>query len=456
MHRSLKDRGGASWMSSDPRILVAAGLLIAAVCFGGGGSGAGAANLVVQLAALAGLAFHKRSVLEFFRHAPRLSAIVVVVTLLLPLLQCIPLPPVVWQQLPGRDLAVQSLELVGRQDTWMPFSLNVRRTFIAFLALMPSLGMLVLTWRASDADRRFLLAILVCCGVVVIMLGAQQLAFGNRQFVLYAQGVGSQDLQGTFANRNTAGLFTDVVLCALIGLLWRPRLSVLHLLVGIVAGVLLGLGLFLTRSRSSMTLVAIPAAMLAMYLWNSRQALLTHRSRLIALTVGVAVVGISAGLLMHNARIQRSLLRFDSMQDARLAIWQDTQSSIARFWPVGSGIGTFDEVFQIDESLENLTPGRAARAHNEYLETTLESGILGPILVSSWIVIIATAAWRGIRSATDRGARVAALAVFILLAFQSILDYPLRSQTLLCVAGLMFGILIARTSAETNVGVRKR
>lgn len=455
VHRSLKDRDGSRGLLSKPRILVAAVLLVVAVCFGGGGSGAGAANLIVQLAALAALAFHRRAVSQLFMQAPRGFVVVLAVTVLLPMMQCIPLPPAVWQQLPGRDLAVQSLTLVGQQDSWMPFSLNVRRTFIAFLALMPPLAMLTLTWSASDTDRRALLTILVGCGAVGIILGTQQLASGNREFMLYAEAIGSPDLHGTFANRNSAGLFADVSLCALIGLLWQPRHNLLHLGVGVAVGILLGLGLFLTRSRSAMTLVIIPVAMLIAYLWSSRGELLGRRSRLIALITTIAVIVVSAGLVTNNARIQHSLSRFETLQDVRPLIWQDTELSIARFWPVGSGIGTFDEVFQLDETLENLSPGRAARAHNEFLETMLESGVLGLVLVCCWTLVIVLKAWRCVRYATDRGSRIAALAVFILLAFQSILDYPLRSQTLLCVAGLMVGILIARPSADTNVEARK-
>ena len=426
-------------------------LLVIAVCFGGGGSGAGLANLLVQLSALAALALHRRALVDFLRQAPHVLVVLVGVTVLLPLLQCIPLPPVIWHQLPGRDLAVQSLTLIGGENDWVPFSMNVHRTFIAFLALLPPLSILILIWGATNADRRILMIVLVACGAAGIILGTQQLAFGNRGLMLYAETVGSQDLQGTFSNHNTAGLFANVALCSLIGLLWRPHSNALRLSLGIVVGALLVLGLFLTRSRSSITLLTVPVAMLLLCLWDLRTTLLGRRSHVIALIGALAVMALSVGLLGNNARVQRSLSRFDTMQDARPAIWQDSQSSIVRFWPVGSGIGTFDEVFQIDESVENLSPGRAGRAHNEYLETMVESGVLGPALIISWIIVIAFAAWRGIRKSTDRGPRVAALAVFLLLAFQSVLDYPMRSQTLLCVSGLMLGILITRASVGANV-----
>ncbi|EJU14688.1 O-antigen polymerase [Sphingomonas sp. LH128] len=422
-----------------------------AVVFGGGGSGAGIANLVVQLAALGALAYHRDAFAEFFNEAPRALSVVVGVTVALPLMQCIPLPPAVWHLLPGRIVVEQSIVLIGEQDNWMPISLNLNRTIIAFLALVPPLAILILTWRCTFRDSWSLLAVLVTCCVFCIVLGAQQLALGNRELMLYSEGANSQGLRGTFANRNTAGLFIDIGLCALVGLLWRPRQSVLRMGVGFGVALLLGLGLVLTQSRSSMTLVVVPVVMFLFYLWTVRVTFLEHRARLLALIVTVAVIFGAVAMLGSNARVQRSLSRFDTLEDARPAIWQDAQSSISRFWPVGSGIGTFDEVFQLDESLENLSPGRAARAHNEYLETMVESGAIAPFLIVLWAVTIVVLAWRGIRREVGRGSQAAALAIFILLAFQSILDYPLRSQALLCVAAMALGIFMARSAHESLV-----
>jgi len=40
----------------------------------------------------------------------------------------------------------------------------------------------------------------------------------------------------------------------------------------------------------------------------------------------------------------------------------------------------------------------------------------------------------------------------VLLAFQSVLDYPLRNQTMLCVAGLALAFLAARRPADIPAG----
>jgi len=111
---------------------------------------------------------------------------------------------------------------------------------------------------------------------------------------------------------------------------------------------------------------------------------------------------------------------------------------------VGAGQGTFDEVFQVDESLENLTERRAGRAHNDYLELALEAGLAGLVLAGAWLVLIAWLSWRARRSSL-RWAGWAGSSFLLAIALQSITDYPLRNQTMLAFAGLAL-LLLARAS----------
>jgi len=428
-------------LEADRNILMAGALLIIAFIFGGGGSGAGLANLIVQGAAIVIIALHRDLCWEFFSRAPRHVAILIGVTLLLPLLQCIPLPPWLWHQLPGRELVVEPLVLIAKQNRWMPLSMNAGRTMIAFFALLPPLAIVILACRSTPRGQRTIIAVLVACGVIEVLLGAQQLALSNQHLMFYDEAVGTGELQGVFANRNTAGLFLAIALCALIGLsIYRP-VSVPSVCVGLGTAALLLVGLILTRSRSSIALTLIPFMLFLYYSWVSVAHLSAGRARLIVPALSIGLLLCAPLLFERNDRLQSSLARFQSLEDARPAIWEDAGSSAKRFWPVGSGIGTFDDVFQIDETLESLSPGRAARAHNDYLEVLIESGLLGGVVVLCWAVAIGAALWRSLRSRERRGAALTACGVFTLLACQSVLDYPLRCQTLLCVAGLMVAIL---------------
>ena len=77
-----------------------------------------------------------------------------------------------------------------------------------------------------------------------------------------------------------------------------------------------------------------------------------------------------------------------STEDARLYLWDDAVYAAERYFPVGSGMGTFDDVFQIDESLENMSVKRAGRAHNDYLEVAIEAGLPGIILIGAWLALL--------------------------------------------------------------------
>ena len=92
----------------DPAFGALAALLLLAVVLGGGGVRYAIANLAVQLAALLVLALRREAILAFLKTAPLALRLLVGASVLLPILQLIPLPPYLWQALPGRDLVAQS------------------------------------------------------------------------------------------------------------------------------------------------------------------------------------------------------------------------------------------------------------------------------------------------------------------------------------------------------------
>lgn len=416
--------------------------------FGGGGSGAGFLNLAVQLTALAIIAANPRAVLDFFRDAPRMLTILVGATLLLPLLQSIPLPPAIWQTFPGRGIITESFTLIDTRGARFPVSLNVQRTIAALFSLMPPFAILMLIWNRPNEEKRLLLMLVVALGIFTAIFGAQQLLSGNQGILVFAEAYGSADLHGGFANHNSAGLFFDIALCALIGAWPRQFPGLANTAIGLGIAILLVTGLVLTRSRSGIALSIVPAALLVVRLWRHRFSQRFSGHSAVLAIIGLVTISGGAMMLSHNNdQVRVSLSRFDDLHDVRPLIWSDTTASIARYWPIGSGIGTFDEVFQLDESLENLRPNRAGRAHNDYLEPILESGLTGAILLFGWILLILRNAVRSsFRSATMK----AATAISALIAIQSILDYPLRNQTILCITGLIIALIIEHKTSPLN------
>ena len=130
----------------------------------------------------------------------------------------------------------------------------------------------------------------------------------------------------------------------------------------------------------------------------------------------------------------------ETSEDARAYIWDDAAYSTKRYFPVGSGMGTFDEVFQLDESLENMTLRRAGRAHNDYLEVAIEAGLPGIALIAGWLALLAWFSWQA-RHSRDRWIAWSGAAILLVIALQSITDYPLRNHSMLALAGFALVVL---------------
>ena len=413
-------------------------LLVVAVCLGGGGRGANIANLFVQMAALLVVAVDHQRIRAGWERIGWPAKVLVVATLALPLLQLVPLPPSVWTLLPGREILVEAQQVAVGELRWAPISLV---PLITLLALTGLFAPLVVFLASANLDRRagvHALAVVAALGLVCAGLGALQLLAGGS-LTLFDTGDPGY-LHGLFANHNSTGIFLVIALCATIEFAAVVRLKGAPLAVAAACGIGLAVAVLLTQSRSSMALMIFPLGLLAFHVvQRSRFA----GNRLLAAgAIGAIVLagtGISALAVTSNERLAQTVERFDTTANLRPALWSDARNSAERFFPVGSGMGTFDEVFQLDESLETLYPARAGRAHSDYLEIAIEAGVAGILVLFSWAVY---AGWGSYRAAGRQSLSWPFyLAVTGSFAAQSLLDYPLRNQALLCVAALILGLM---------------
>ncbi|MGJ8598267.1 O-antigen ligase family protein, partial [Sulfitobacter sp.] len=164
------------------------------------------------------------------------------------------------------------------------------------------------------------------------------------------------------------------------------------------------------------------------------------RSWMIAIPVVLLVAVLGALAVSSPGRFADSLDRFGGeREDARVYIWEDGAYAADRYWPIGSGTGTFDEVFQIDESLENMSVRTAGRAHNDYLEVAIEAGVPGLALVAGWLLLLLWLIWRA-RNSHDRWIAWSGALILLVIALQSVTDYPLRNHAMLTFAS--FGLLV--------------
>lgn len=415
-------------------------LLSIAIILGGGGVRYALMNAAVQLSALALLATRPACVRPFWQTAPTGLRILLVATLGLPAIQLIPLPPALWQALPGRDLVAESLALAGNPGLWMPLSLDPGRTLVALVGLTAPTILLILAMGGGKSERALILPGLAALGLASLLLGAGQLISAS-QALNWFPGGNPHQLYGGFANHNSAGLFLIIALSATIAIPTPAKMA--QQAIKLAACLLLIVGVLLTQSRSSIALLILPAAQWLLALARRQSVNRARCTGVLAGAMAIALVGLAAAAT-NNGRLNQTLDRFDSLHDARGLIWQDSLIAIGRYWPIGSGVGTFDEVFQIDESIENVNRHRAGRAHNDFLELLLEAGVAGAVLCLGWIAYIGKLAVPLFRRNENHA--IAPPIILIAILLQSFIDYPLRNQAILCIAASM----IAFTTSESK------
>ncbi|WP_338467593.1 O-antigen ligase family protein [Novosphingobium sp. ZN18A2] len=433
-------------------------LAILALLAGGGGAAYGLVNLAIQLAALLVLAMNGRAVAAFFTSAPRPLVALCAASLALPLVQLVPLPPAVWSALPGRDLVSASLRAAtpgaAGSAGWFHWTVDSARTTVAFAGLLAPFTVIAVGWGLHRRDLARLAWMVVALGMVDLVVGAVQVV--SDAGVPYPENPMPGVLFGTFANRNSTGLLLD---CAIVLLSVLPA-GALAKGGRLAIGAMLALGVVLTQSRSAMALlvaVVVFAGLSNVVLGNNGNAPTQLRpKRVAAIAAGIVVAAAGLGAmsqaagLFEGTRIETSLARFHgAASHPRAAIWEDGAFVARRYWPVGVGMGNFDDVFQIDESLETLKPRVAGRAHNDYLEIAIEAGAFGLALVASWMAFLLLAVWKA-RFSIERRMAWTGAAVLGAIAAQSLLDYPLRNQTMLCVAAIAVLLLLRMGATPRN------
>ena len=140
------------------------------LCIVLGGSAQGIfSNLALQLAGVGIIAWAllTRIPLKDSRPARQLGWLASAAATLV-LLQLLPLPPVVWSHLPGRQFIVDGFRLLGQPLPWMPLSLAPADTIATAMAMVPPLAMLALILRLGAYRDSWLLIALLCATFISV------------------------------------------------------------------------------------------------------------------------------------------------------------------------------------------------------------------------------------------------------------------------------------------------
>ena len=395
---------------------------------------------------------------------------IMLAALLIPLLQLVPLPAAVWRFLPQSETVAAALNGSGARLSAL--SVAPHMTWLAVLSLIPPCAVFFATVRLPLADRRRLTVIILVIGVLSVFVGLIQLAQGHASKLRFYDITNAKEAVGFFANRNH---FSALLYClTLFAAAWAleyarkmgalpfdrrfdsavflPSVAVFTVLVVLLAAQ----GMARSRAGLGLTIIAV-LGVYALALPERARVAAGGSIRSMTLVLGVVLA------LVAQFALYGILERFgsDPLADPRVVFARNTMTAARSFMPFGSGVGTFVPVYGMFETPADALAGAYVnRAHNDFLEIWLESGVFGPALIALfvlWLLVRAVAVWRPAplegekpRETPSRRsghlidhslARAATLVIALLIA-HSATDYPLRTGALMVVFAFATALLV--------------
>jgi O-antigen ligase len=360
------------------------------------------------------------------------------------ILQLIPLPFVLWAQLPGRQVFAEFPEVFSISSPWRPISLAPDATLNSILSILPGLAAIVGFSVLRSYDRFWLVCAMIALTLVSGAIGILQLTGQSSWLYLY-QGMSDGTAVGFFANRNhQAALLCSTLpmLAAFAACRDAPGSPSIRAFIAALSSIVILPLIVVTGSRTGVLLMAV--GLTASYMIYQRAGV--NRAGLQQATGNVSVLtrrqwlGVAAlaaivltfVLLIASSKavaIQRAFA-MDVEADARLRLFWPMIDLLSTYFPFGTGFGSFPQVFKVFEPFSNLGPAYFNHAHNDALELLIEGGVAGALILfvgGYWWIRKALVAWRGPGRSDCRLLAQVGSAVTLIFGIASLTDYPLRT-----------------------------
>ena len=368
-------------------------------------------------------------------------------------LQLVPLPPEVWTRLPGRDFVQEGFDLLGRDGLpWLPLSVAPQETLGGLLRFIPPLAVFVLTYKtATRREGNRTLFVLISVAMLSALLGMVQI-FDGRESVFYFWDITNHGhAVGLMANANHQAILLVSVLPFCTVYLSRLKIhsdmgdtDAGQLLFVTLAILILVIGIIIAGSLAGYILLG-PVAAMSFLLYRGRRV--RGLDVLAGLMGALAVACLGWWLSFSPILPALGVTNLSDTELGRLNSWRLTLKAASDFYPFGSGLGSFERLIPLYEDPATITGRFLNHTHNDYLELWLELGVAGIVIMT--IVLLAVLRLAVVAWASDGGERIrmkkagsiAAIAVFL----HSIVDYPLRTETMAMLVAFALGQLATDT-----------
>ncbi|HEY0117082.1 MAG TPA: O-antigen ligase family protein [Allosphingosinicella sp.] len=435
-------------------------LLALCILFGGASAEGDGPALILQLGAIMILFWALLVRPQMMQPSARRLQWFMLAMLAVLLLQLVPLPPGVWQALPGRERIAQGYQVLGLPLPWLPLSLAPYETALRLLWILPPLSLCVAIVRLGAYRSSVIAWVIVGMAALSTLVGALQVAGGvDSGWYLYRV-TNRGTAVGLFANRNH---LATLLLCAipfLAALAVRSRSSARSykksagtmVLLGTLALLML-FGLAINTSLAGLGLAVPVTGASLLLLWTRQRRVPIWAPIVGGVLTALAVAAVFLAPLGNNLT---SAGVADDSQSRYNAIGITIQAG-NDYFPIGSGAGTFVNIYRLYEEPERVEPIYMNHAHSDFAEIYLETGVLG------LLVLIAFLIWWGGRTLqvwradgrSDPFTRAATIATGAIIA-HSLVDYPLRTTAIAAIFAVALALMTEARSTAAATSRSKR
>ncbi len=359
------------------------------------------------------------------------------------LLQIVPLPAFLIEWLSPQRLA--AYRLVDPDGQWLTISQSVADTQIFFMKSLMYVLIFILALLLLNSKRRIRLMVwaIICSALFQAMYGSIMTLSGAEYGFLFKKDAYVGHATGTFVNRNHLAAYLNLGLAIGIGVLvgglgraqslrtakqrWRSivllllsKKTILRVFIALMT-----VALVLTHSRMGNTSFFVALTVTALI----TLALTSHARRTMAiLIVSIIIIDIMIlsawfGLEKVTQRLEQTSFESEQRDEVSKYTYEQWQDYLI----VGSGAGTFEYVF----------PGYRGPefreyydyAHNDVLQITSETGVIGAVLLFGGMLLSWFTALRALTKRRDPfmiGLGFAAMMGIMALSIHSFVDFSLQ------------------------------
>jgi O-antigen ligase len=339
-------------------------------------------------------------------------------------------------------------------------SLDPYATRLVLVQVIALLIYFVATLIFTDTPRRLrtIVRTITIFGFLLAMFGLTQSFTTDGTRVYWFRQLSQSTAFGPFINRHHFAGYMELAIALPLGLLFSGAIESYKRPLYAFVVMMMGVALILTNSRGGIISLAAEILFLAVVatpgLRRGERLPRAQRIRSALLRAGLAfgliAVLIGGTIAVGGSDVFTRLVGTPNAADpttGRAHFWSVTLDVIKAYPLVGSGLGSFSVIYTRYDSRNGVF--RLEQAHNDYLQTLADGGLLGGILGIAFLVILFGRGFA--RRETDdkfrRGVATGALAGCFAVLIHSFFDFTLHTTA----NALLFLILAALATLDSRV-----